>query len=210
MKTTREFLAELSEQKIKLWGEGDQLRCKAPKGLLTPALIKELQIRKADILAFLQQAQPTLQGQTELALPSIQSTPPAGGMTTNRLPLSFAQQRLWFLHQMQPLSSAYHLSGAFRLTGKLNPSALERSLTEIVRRHMALRTSFLQEEPLQSIGEAPPIRLPITDLSQWPLATRLAEAIRQAQKSAPPRLTAGPLPLEVVGILDDLNARDGR
>ena len=58
------------------------------------------------------------------------------------LPLSFAQQRLWFLHQMEPESAVYNMPAAVRLTGQLNIAALEATLTEIVRRHESLRTSF--------------------------------------------------------------------
>src|SRR5207244_4624791 len=58
------------------------------------------------------------------------------------LPLSFAQERLWFLHQWQPDSSAYNIPAAVRLSGPLNISAAEQSLNEIVRRHEALRTTF--------------------------------------------------------------------
>jgi amino acid adenylation domain-containing protein len=71
------------------------------------------------------------------------------------LPLSFAQQRLWFLEQLEPGSSVYHLPLALRLTGALNVEALEASLAEIVRRHEALRTVFTLEEgaPSQQITE---------------------------------------------------------
>src|SRR5689334_12303449 len=58
------------------------------------------------------------------------------------LPLSFAQQRLWFLDQLEPGSAAYNLSGRLHLEGRLDASALEASLNEIVRRHEALRTIF--------------------------------------------------------------------
>jgi len=58
------------------------------------------------------------------------------------LPLSFAQQRLWFLDQLEPGSSAYNIPESLRLRGELDQDALERMLTEIVRRHEVLRTSF--------------------------------------------------------------------
>src|ERR1700677_1370185 len=58
------------------------------------------------------------------------------------LPLSFAQQRLWFLHQLRPESAAYNLPVAVTLTGKLDINALERALKEVVRRHKVLRTHF--------------------------------------------------------------------
>src|SRR6185437_9541224 len=58
------------------------------------------------------------------------------------LPLSFAQQRLWFLDQLAPGAAAYNLSGRLHLEGRLDTSALEKTLNEIVRRHEALRTIF--------------------------------------------------------------------
>lgn len=68
-------------------------------------------------------------------------------------PLSFAQQRLWFLDQLEPGSIAYNIPAAFRLNGPLNTSALEHSLAEIVRRHEVLRTIFIARngEPVQII-----------------------------------------------------------
>ena len=69
------------------------------------------------------------------------------------LPLSFAQQRLWFLDQLEPGSSAYNIPNAVRLSGKLDAIALERGLRELVRRHEALRTTFadMDGQPVQVI-----------------------------------------------------------
>ncbi|HEX3156413.1 MAG TPA: condensation domain-containing protein, partial [Candidatus Angelobacter sp.] len=58
------------------------------------------------------------------------------------LPLSFSQQRLWFVHQLEPDSSAYNIASAFRLQGELRVELLERTIREIVRRHEVLRTRF--------------------------------------------------------------------
>ena len=69
-------------------------------------------------------------------------------------PLSFAQRRLWFLQQLEPSSAAYNVPFASRLSGRLDASALERALNEIVRRHEILRTTFelLDEEPAQVVA----------------------------------------------------------
>src|SRR5271155_334648 len=64
----------------------------------------------------------------------------------NNVPLSFAQQRLWFLDQLYPGSSLYNFPVAFRVTGILHPEALERSLSAIVARHEVLRTCFISVE----------------------------------------------------------------
>jgi len=58
------------------------------------------------------------------------------------LPLSYAQQRLWFLNQLDPESAAYNIAGAVRLSGRLDVPALSASLDEIVGRHEILRTRF--------------------------------------------------------------------
>ncbi|AKN74586.1 hypothetical protein QR97_36995 [Streptomyces sp. PBH53] len=83
-----------------------------------------------------------------------------------RFPLSYAQERLWFLDQADPGTTAYVMPGGMRLRGPLDPEALGRALTEIVRRHEALRTTFPAEggKPEQCIGRPRPVPLPVTDL----------------------------------------------
>ncbi|HEX7241825.1 MAG TPA: amino acid adenylation domain-containing protein, partial [Longimicrobiaceae bacterium] len=85
---------------------------------------------------------------------------------TQGLPLSFAQQRLWFVYRMEPDSSAYNVPFPLRLRGSLDPWALRRTLSEIVRRHEVLRTAFdeVEGEPVQVVRPAAPVRLPLVDL----------------------------------------------
>ncbi|WP_442947635.1 amino acid adenylation domain-containing protein [Nostoc sp.] len=85
-------------------------------------------------------------------------------------PLSFSQERLWFIHQLQPDSSTYNVSLAFRLQGLLNICALEHSLNEIIQRHEALRTTFLASEnkPVQVIASSLNLTLPVVDLRELP------------------------------------------
>ena len=72
-----------------------------------------------------------------------------------QFPLSFAQERLWFLHQLDPHTSAYNIPFALRLTGALDQSALERALIELIRRHEVLRTGYLisDGQPIQDIQD---------------------------------------------------------
>ena len=82
--------------------------------------------------------------------------------------LSFAQERLWYLDQMEPGLSVYNLGGALRLAGRLEAPALEAALCEVVRRHEALRTSFALagDRPAQVVAPPPlSLRLPLADLT---------------------------------------------
>jgi amino acid adenylation domain-containing protein len=113
------------------------------------------------------------------------------------LPLSFAQQRLWFLDQMEPGNPAYNLPTAFRLAGGLDPAALAGAIREVVRRHEALRTRFevVAGEPSQAIAPALPVELPLIDLGGLDAAVRDPEARRlaAAEGARPFDLARGPL-----------------
>ncbi|MEW5927751.1 MAG: condensation domain-containing protein, partial [Gemmatimonadota bacterium] len=114
-----------------------------------------------------------------------------------RFPLSFAQQRLWFLHRFDPASPLYNMPVAYRLHGALDAGALQRALGEVVRRHEALRTVFTAEDGEAAQADAPPgdWRLPADDLSALDPAERGAEVRRRAREDAlrPFDLEAGPL-----------------
>src|SRR6185437_2159200 len=113
------------------------------------------------------------------------------------LPLSFAQQRLWFIDRLEPGTSVYNFPAAVRLTGPLNVAALEQSLDEIVRRHEALRTTFaiVDGRPVQVIAPLLRLTLPVVDLQMLPDRDRELEvkrlAIEEAQR--PFDLAEGPL-----------------
>src|SRR5215472_6622213 len=113
------------------------------------------------------------------------------------LALSYAQQRMWFLEQLAEGSAAYHLAMGLRAMGSLNIGLLEQTWQEVVRRHEVLRTSFpaRQGEPVQVIGRAERVRLPLVDLGRLGEEERVGEAERisgeQAQRSFD--LSRGPL-----------------
>jgi hypothetical protein len=113
------------------------------------------------------------------------------------LPLSFAQQRLCFLDSMAPGNPVYNLPGAVRLTGPLDAAALAGSLAAVVRRHEALRTTFVTTsgKSRQVIAPSHPVPLPQLDLRALPAAAREAEAWRlvSAEARRPFDLAAGPL-----------------
>ncbi|MBI5032176.1 MAG: amino acid adenylation domain-containing protein [Chloroflexi bacterium] len=129
---------------------------------------------------------------TGIVAPPIQPVPRAG-----ELPLSFAQQRLWFLDQLEPNSPFYNLTEAMRLTGALNVAALERALNEIVRRHESLRTIFptVDGKALQVIAPALTLQLPISDLRDLNESERETRALQIAADEAqrPFDLARGPL-----------------
>jgi amino acid adenylation domain-containing protein/FkbM family methyltransferase len=114
------------------------------------------------------------------------------------LPLSFAQQRLWFIDQLEPHSSTYNIASAVRLSGSLNVTALERALNEVITRHETLRTTFptVDSQPVQLIAEPAPFSLSVIDLSALETEDeRQTEVQRLAREEArrPFDLTMGPL-----------------
>lgn len=100
---------------------------------------------------------------------------------TAQFPLSFAQQRFWFLYQLQPDSAAYNLPAVLELTGRLRVDLLERSLTTLMQRHEALRTRFTTTEtgePRQVILPAQPWNLAVVDLQDTP-PEQQAQTVKQ-------------------------------
>jgi amino acid adenylation domain-containing protein len=173
--TAVQFIAYLRDVDVKVWAEGNRLRLSAPAGVVTPELREQLRVRKAELLAALQRE----------------------GAEPATAPLSFAQQRLWFLDQLQPGSAAYHMTGAVRLRGALDPAALGRAMDEIVRRHAVLRTTFRTDggQPVQVIHAAAPAGLTVTDLAPLAPSAREARVAELAREEAarPFDLARGPL-----------------
>ena len=112
-------------------------------------------------------------------------------------PLSFAQQRLWFLEQLEPGTAMYNIPLAVRLQGRVDVAVLERSINAIVQRHETLRTVFRshQGEPQQVILPELHIPIPVDDLRVLPLESQEAQAMQLAQNEArqPFDLERGPL-----------------
>ena len=135
--------------------------------------------------------------EAQLREEGLQAPPLLATARSDRLPLSFAQQRLWFLDQLEKGSPFYNISRALRLRGLLDVRALAKAINEIIRRHESLRTRFGEEggAPFQQIAEDLALPLPIADLSKLPQIKRKAHAEELAVReiSQPFDLTHGPL-----------------
>ncbi|HSF40847.1 MAG TPA: amino acid adenylation domain-containing protein, partial [Thermoanaerobaculia bacterium] len=127
---------------------------------------------------------PTIAGFAEridaMNAPAALEEPPLLLTDVTEAPLSFAQERLWFLDRLQPDSSLYNIPAVLSLAGDLDASALLRSFGEIVRRHGSLRATFteIDGEPRQRIAPPGPVPLPLIDLSGLPAPHRDYEAQR--------------------------------
>jgi len=174
MTSTFTFLSELNRQGIRLQIDGEQLRINGPQGALTPELTGQLKARKAEIMTFLRQNQSA--PKTNPIQPVPRSQP---------LPLSFSQQRLWFLEQLGS-GATYTIPAAFQLRGRLNIPALAQTLAEIVRRHESLRTTFapVEGQTCQVIHPPGPVELPVIDLRHMPPEAQAAEVERLARREA--------------------------
>ena len=188
MKSVKEFLSDLRGVKVRVWADGDRLRLSAPTGALTPELRAELAARKAEVLQFLHAAGAALSS----AEPRIQPVP-----RDEDLPLSFAQERLWFLDQLEGKSPAYNIPAVLRLDGPLEVVALGDSLKEILRRHEVLRTTFplVDGHAAQAIASTPALPLPVVDLRNLSEPEQATEVRRLADEEAqrPFDLAADPL-----------------
>jgi hypothetical protein len=112
-------------------------------------------------------------------------------------PLSFAQQRIWFLDQLEPENPLYNIHTGVELLGPLNVPVLQRSIAEILRRHEALRTTFavIEDRPVQVINQNAIFKLPVHDLQELDESQRRLKVSAWAEEDAHRRfdLTKGPL-----------------
>ena len=131
-----------------------------------------------------------------------------GSENAGLYPLSFAQQRLWFLEQLETGTALHNLSSGLRLSGALDISILQRAIDEIVARHEALRTTFtcIGAEVFQRVWPAAPITIPVVDLHRAPEHLREQEAYDWARSESrrPFDLVSGPLlRIKIIRMRDD-------
>ncbi|MFZ4851333.1 MAG: condensation domain-containing protein, partial [Caldilinea sp.] len=163
------FLQELALAGVTLWAEGEAIRYRGDKTFLTAARLAEIKTRKAELLAYLQHE-------------------------GSYAPLSHGQQALWFVHQQDPTSDAYHIPLAFRIhTPDLDPGRLRQVLDQLAARHAMLRARFatVDGKPVQQI--APRLRPGWTtvDATGWTDTTLMADLDADARR--PFALEQGPL-----------------
>jgi hypothetical protein len=122
-------------------------------------------------------------------------------------PVSFAQQRLWFIDQLTPGTPAFNIPAAVRLKGKLNISLLHKAFDEIIQRHETLRTSFASQQgtPVQVIAPSVKLEIPVVDLRAMPEAERMNEVqkIVTQECQQPFDLAQAPLVRVTLALLDN-------
>ena len=169
--TAMELIARLREQGIRISVRDGALELDAPKGRLDEELRNEIIAHKPELLRLLSWSRRS----------SRATAVPLEPADRNRsLPLSWAQQRLWFLDQLEPGNAAYNISWTVRLNGELNVGLLRAALQDVVNRHETLRTVFPASDgnATVEIGNDVAVELPVEDLAgagEEQLRARLAD-----------------------------------
>ncbi len=187
-----DLIREMKGRGIQVQLSDGRLRCSGPSGAITEEIRQALIAHKAIIIAALSQSDHSF------------SAPIPHASRVGGPPLSFAQQRMWFLYQLEPDDVSYNIPGALRLIGDFDVRAFARAINEIVRRHESLRTTFSIEEgeAVQAIAEALEIAAPIIDLCKLPREQREAQARRLLNEEARRSFDLATGPLLRASILD--------
>jgi nonribosomal peptide synthetase protein BlmVII len=170
------LLAELRERGATLTVAGDDVRCAAPRGVLTPQLVERLRAAKPELLSRLRFGD----------IPRL-----TGGPTV----LSSMQERMWLQTILQPEDTSYHLPLRLDLSGELRPAALRQAFTTVRARHEVLRTGYVASRgrPKPVLFPPGPVPMPLVDLSGLPAARRSAAlaALETAEARRPFDLATG-------------------
>jgi len=180
-----QLLVELRCLGIRLFLEQDELRFSAPKGVMTPDIMAQLKAQKAGLTLLLQQASTAEDGLAEALRPFASS---------HIAPLSFAQQRMWFLFRLEGASPSYNILQASRLYGDLDTDILKRSFNYLIKRHESLRTRFSENDDgvaQQLVEDDVALAIEIKDFSGF---TQTQKQLRLEQ--AKEHLSAGTFDLE--------------
>jgi len=158
------FLAHLKNLDIKICVHKNQIQYDAPKGVLTNEIHEAIRKRKYEIINFLNKGSTGTISKKQVITPAPHQ---------DKYPLSFAQQRLWFLHKLEPENPFYNFPRALRLKGDLRVEVLRKAVRALLKRHTSLRTTFIVEEgtPYQVITKKTSIDIPLIDLSNISLGS---------------------------------------
>lgn len=157
MKEVENLLYILKEKGITLRIQEGELKISAPKGTLTPDLLTEIKSQKEQIINML-----------SAAIRNVDYVQIKKADRTGNIPLSYSQQRMWFLNQLEGEKAVYHISFAMKVEGIFNLEKLNYALDEIARRHETLRTIFpaINGNPVQKILENYKCKIEYEDLSE--------------------------------------------
>ncbi len=182
--TALDLIARLRELGIRISAIEGELQLDAPSGALTEALRNEIIARKPELLRLLSWSRRSGRSAANPLQPVSRNKP---------LPLSWAQQRLWFLDQLEPGSSAYNISWTVRLRGELNQPALQAALNTLVVRHETLRTCFPAEAGVPQQFIMSELQVPIEPEDQVGTGDEQLRARLAWLASQPFELATGPL-----------------
>jgi amino acid adenylation domain-containing protein len=163
------LIARLAEQDIRLRLEDGNLRYSAPDGAMTPEIVSQLRNAKSELVEFLQQSEHS----AVIQLPVANRNEP--------LAISYAQQRLWFIHQLDATNTAYHIHVTLLIKGMLNLEFLTRACNEIVRRHEILHTHYEQQggKVVQVISAPQPFTINLETLPAGQLPDAIHHELHQ-------------------------------
>ncbi|OHU92273.1 MULTISPECIES: non-ribosomal peptide synthetase [Pseudoalteromonas] len=202
--TIAKFINEVSARGIKLWQDDGQLKYKAAKGAWTDEVREQVIARKEEIIEFLSQRS------QKSDTPPIVPVARVGedGQLLNRFPLSFAQERLWFMDQLEPGGTSYSLPVAVSISGELNVTHLEQAFNALIDRHENLRTVFesVEGKGQQVILQHSNFKLEQVDLShieQEQARHQQVQLLCQSEATTPFDLSTGPLIRAKLFKLDD-------
>ncbi|MFB2979500.1 condensation domain-containing protein, partial [Microseira sp. BLCC-F43] len=183
------FLSDLASKDIKLSVENGRLLCDATEGILTADIRSKLAEFKEEIINFLQKANSDFNFYLQPIVPVPRNEQP--------LPSSFAQERLWFLDQLEEKSATYNVPKAVRMTGDLNVSALKQAIAKIIDRHEVLRTHFpsVDGKPIQVIEPEATLQIVEMDWQHLPQQEQDLQVQNYIQQEVhtPFDLSQGPL-----------------
>ncbi|EKE80853.1 non-ribosomal peptide synthetase [Idiomarina xiamenensis] len=174
MQSNTQFLKYLVELKISLWLEGEKLRFRAPAGVMNDDIKRQLITRKPELIKLLQQRQ------------AIESIELKAFDRNEPIPLTYAQQRLWFLDQLEPSVPSYNVCDAHPINHEIDIAALSKAMTSLIARHELLRTVFQANDGIPEQKILPPFEmtLPLVDLTHLDLGQAQQEALQIAADEA--------------------------